>query len=113
MRDVSRRPPPGTADEIVNGAEHAWLIKTRLPHQPKLSNCPNSKPRAIIDGTPAGRDAGAGISKTVISHVCTTDRQSYSSHFVKTHPDPFAAIGLWSARASPSRRSQNPGRLES
>ena len=35
-----------SSGEIVNGAEHAWLINDKdFPINPKLSNCPNSKPR--------------------------------------------------------------------
>ena len=88
---------PDRDDEIVNGAEHAWLINDKsFPINPKLSNCPNSKPRRNYSMEHLLAEMQVhGIARTVISHVCYygTDN-SYSSHCVKSHPDRFAAIGL-------------------
>jgi len=107
---------PAKGLEIVNGAEHAWLINDKtFPINPKLSNCPNNKPRRSYSMEHLLAEMQVhGISKTVISHVCYygTDN-SYSSHCVKTHPDRFAAIGLLVGHGLHRPGDpENPGRLE-
>ena len=102
--------------EIVNGAEHAWVINDRsFPINPRLSNCPSSKPRRSYSMEHLLAEMQVhGISKTVISHVCYygTDN-SYSSHCVKSHPDRFAAIGLLVGHGLYRPGDpENPGRLE-
>ena len=107
---------PARELEIVNGAEHAWLINDKtFPINPKLSNCPNNTPRRSYSMEHLLAEMQVhGISKTVISHVCYygTDN-SYSSHCVKTHPDRFAAIGLLVGHGLHRPGDpENPGRLE-
>ncbi len=104
------------AIEIVNGAEHAWVINDKtFPINPKISNCPNSEPKRNYSMAHLLAEMKVhGIARTVISHVCYygTDN-SYSSHCVKTHPDRLAAIGLLVGhRLHRPGDPENPGRLE-
>ncbi|MFP6766853.1 MAG: amidohydrolase family protein [Planctomycetaceae bacterium] len=104
------------AIEIVNGAEHAWVINDKtFPINPKISNCPNSEPKRNYSMAHLLAEMKVhGIARTVISHVCYygTDN-SYSSHCVKTHPDRLAAIGLLVGhRLHRPGDPENPARLE-
>lgn len=82
---------------IVNGAEHAWVVNdTKFPINPRLSNCPGSKPAHDYSlEFLLAEMTTYGVDKVVISHVCYygTDN-SYTIHCVRTHPDRFAGIGL-------------------
>ena len=105
-----------SSGEIVNGAEHAWVINDKtFPINPKISNCPNSDPKRNYSMAHLLAEMKVhGIARTVISHVCYygTDN-SYSSHCVKTHPDRFAAIGLLVGhRLHRPDDPRNPARLE-
>lgn len=102
--------------QIVNGAEHAWVINdARFPINPKLSNCPTSKPTRNYSLAHLLAEMKVhGIDKVVISHVCYYGSDnSYAVHCVKSHPDKFAAIGLLVGhRLHRPDDHRNPGRLE-
>ena len=106
----------GSKSPIVNGAEHAWVLKDpRFPINPRLSNCPNAKPTRHYSMEHLIAEMGVhGIDKVVISHVCYygTDNR-YPIHCVRTHPDKFAAIGLLVGhRLHQPHDVENPSRLE-
>ncbi len=101
---------------IVNGSEHAWVLNDpRFPINPRLSNCPNNRPKReySLDHL-LSQMRVYGIDRVVISHVCHygTDN-AYPAHCIKTHPGKFAAIGLLVGYRlhSPADRD-NPWRLE-
>lgn len=101
---------------IVNGAEHAWVIRdAKFPINPELSNCPGNKPARNYSMEHLLAEMRVhGIDKVVISHVCYygTDN-SYTIHCVKSHPDKFAGIALLVGhRLHRPDDAENPARLE-
>ena len=102
--------------EIVNGAEHAWVIHDpRFAPDPRLSNCPSSVPdRDYSREHLLSQMRVYGIDKVVISHVCYYGtNNSYTSYCVRTYPDRFAGIGLLVGhRLHAPDDPENPGRLE-
>ena len=89
--------PAANRTQIVNAAEHAWVIHDpRFAPDPRLSNCPDSIPNREYSREHLLAQMNAyGIDKVVISHVCYYGtNNSYPSYCVRTYPDKFAAIGL-------------------
>jgi len=105
-----------TRTQIVNAAEHAWVIHDpRFAPDPALSNCPNSIPNREYSREHLLAQMNTyGIDKVVISHVCYYGtNNSYPSYCVRTYPDKFAAIGLLVGHRLYSPDDvENPSRLE-
>jgi L-fuconolactonase len=113
---VPRHATANDHSEIVNGAEHAWVIDDpKFPINPELSNCPGNKPTRDYSMEHLIAQMGVyGIDKVVISHVCYYGSDNaYTVHCVKSHPDKFSGIGLLVGhRLHRPGDPENPVRLE-